>query len=302
MKTSRMLSLVVAGVIGAGSSIAWADSLCSDKALQQAADAQVKQAEDLERAGKAREAYHAAAKANGECVTDYKRHSALMVRAALALGADEEKKGRFKEAFDWYERAQRPADAGRMQRKMVDANPDDINTVSHAIDYFKNHQETAQEQAMRAHALKRVDHALMEEDRRFNTFTKDSLGELGLARDWSHYAQAGEDRIRARAAKRGDTLLAEDGRKFLSLALSYYEVANQPEKSLKVRDKARALAKQHEGKGEGVIAAEYYAIAGDSNKANDVQAQTEAREQKAEATRKKTFKKEQDELEKALGL
>ena len=96
---------------------------------------------------------------------------------------------------------------------------------------------------MRAHALKNVDKALAEEGKRFAAVTKDSLKELGLARDWAYYAQAGKDRIQARAAKRGDTLAAEEGRKFLNLALSYYSTAEQPDKAQKVRDKARASAK-----------------------------------------------------------
>ena len=238
MKTARIASLVIAGAIALCSPAARADSLCPEKGKQAAADAQVKQAEDLERAGKAREAYAAAGKADGDCVTDYKRHDALMKRTAKAVGAEEEKKGRFKEAFDWYERAGSVADAGRMQRKLVETSPNDINTVSHAIDFFARNQDGAQEKAMRAHALKNVDKALAAEEVQFASVTKDSLGELGLARDWSYYAKAGEDRVRARAAKRGDALAAEDGRKFLRLALSYYDAAGQPEKEQKVRDES----------------------------------------------------------------
>ena len=300
MKTTRIVSLVIVSTIGLWGSTAWADSLCSEKAEQAAADAQVKQAEGLERAGKVREAYGAAAKVNSDCVTDYKRHDALKKRAAKAVGAEDEKDGKFNEAFEWYARAQSPADAGRMQRKLVDAKPDDINTLSHAIDYFVHQQDSAQEKAMRARALNNVDKALAAEEKSFASFTKDSLQELGLARDWAYSAQAGKDRIQARAAKRGDTLAAEEGRKFLNLALSYYSVAEQPDKAQKVRDKARVLAKQHESKGEG--AAEYYVIAGDSGKASAVQKQTEAREQQVEESRKKTFKKGQDDLEKSLGF
>jgi len=302
VRTARTLSLVIAGVVGLWCATAGADSLCPNRADQAAADAQLKRAEDLERAGKAREAYGAAGKVNGDCVTDYKRHDALMKRAARAVGAEEEKKGRFKEAFDWYERAQSTADAGRMQRKLVEISPDDINTVSHAIDFFVRQQDSAQEKAMRAHALKNLDKALAEEEKQFASVTKDSLDQLGRARDWSSYAKAGEDRIRARAAKRGDALALEEGRKFLSLALKYYNTAGQPEKEQKVREKARTLAKQYESKGEGAVAAEYYSIAGDSGKANALQKQTEASEQKAEESRKKTFKKEQGDLEKALGF
>ena len=261
MKTTTIGSCVIAVVIGLWGSAAWADSLCPDLAQQAAADAQVKQAEALDRAGKAREAYSAAKKASFDCVTDYKRHEALLKRTAKVVGAEEEKKGQLNEAFEWYERAQSEADAGRMQRKMVESKPNDINTVSHAIDYFRNHNDAAQEKTMRAQALKNVEKALTAEEKSFASVAKNSLTELGLAKDWSYYAQAGEDQVRARAGKRGDTVAAEDGRKFLELALSYYDRAQQPDKAQKVRDKARALAKQHESKGEGLVAADYYAIA-----------------------------------------
>ena len=302
MKTTKIGSCVIAVAIGLWSSAAWADSLCPDLAQQAAADAQVKQAEALDRAGKAREAYGAAKKANFDCVTDYKRHETLLKRTAKVVGAEEEKKGKLNEAFEWYERAQSEADAGRMQRKIVESKPNDMNTVSHAIDYFRNHNDAAQGKAMRAHALKNVEKSLTAEEKSFASVAKNSLTELGLAKDWSYYAQAGEDQVRARAAKRGDIVAAEDGRNFLELALSYYDRAQQPDKAQKVRDKARALAKQHESKGEGLVAADYYAIAGDSTKASAVQKETEAREQKVEESRKKTFKKDQGDLEKALGF
>lgn len=302
MKTTGIASLVIAGVVAAWSPDSRADSLCPEKGKQAAADAQVRKAEELERAGKPREAYTAAGKADTDCVTDYKGRDALMKRAARAVAAEEEKKGRFKEAFDWYERGGSVADAGRMQRKLVEASPDDVNTVSRAIDFFARREDAAQLQAMRAHALKNLEKALAEEEVQFASVTRDSLQQLERARDWSAYAKTGEERVRARAAKRGDALATEEGRSFLRLALSYYGAAGQPEKEKKVREKALALARKHESKGEGAIAAEYYSIAGDSGKANAVQKRTEARDQKAEESRQKNFKKEQADLEKALGL
>lgn len=293
---------MIAGLLVLGGSQAWADSLCPDKAQQNAADAQLKQAEDLDRAGKFREAYSAAQKANIECITDYKRHDGLLKRAAKAAGAEDEKNGQLTEAFEWYERAQSSADAGRIQRKMVEAKPDDINTVSRAIDYFKRQDDAAQEKSMRAHALKNVNKTLGAEEKSFASVAKNSLAELELAKNWSYHAQAGEDLVHARAAKRGDIVAAEDGRKFLDLALSYYDRAQQPDKVQKIRDKARALAKQYESKGEGTVAADYYVIAGEGGKASAVQKETEEREQKAEESRKKTFKKDQDDLEKSLGF
>ncbi|MCW5799979.1 MAG: hypothetical protein LZF60_340133 [Nitrospira sp.] len=296
------LHLVCAVAIGLWNAPVWADSLCAEKALQTAADAQLKKAEDLERAGHPREAYAAAAKLNGDCVSDSQRQEGLQQRTAKAIGAEEEKKARPGEAFEWYVRAKAGADAGRMQRKLVETKPNDINTLSHAIDFFSQQNDTAQEQAMRAHARKNVEHALAEEEKRFASFTKDSLQELGRAREWAYYAQAGEDRIRARASQRGDTLAAEDGRKFLRLAISYYEQADRPDGVKKIREKARMLAKRHEAKGEGEIAAEFYAMAGDDKQAETVQQQTEQRQAQVEEGRKKTFKKEQADLEKALGF
>ena len=294
--------LVCAVALGLSGTPVWADSLCAEKALQAAADAQLKKAEELERAGQPREAFSAATKANGDCVSDTQRHEGVQQRTAKAIGAEEEKKARLEDAFTWYVRAKAPADAGRMQRRLVEAKPDDINTLSHAIDYFSQQNDKAQEEAMRAQARKNVEHALAEEEKRFASFSKDSLHELGRARDWAYYAKTGEDRIRARAAQRGDTLAAEDGRKFLRLAMSYYEQADRPDGVKKIREKARMLAKRHEAKGEGEIAAEFYAMAGDDKQADTVQKQTEQRQTQAEEGRKKTFKKEQADLEKALGF
>ena len=302
MTRIRSLHLVLVGTIGLWSAPAWADSLCAEKAMQAASDAQLKKAEDLERAGKPREAYAVATKADSDCVSDYTRREGLKQRTAKAIGAEDEKKRNLTDAFEWYVRAQAPADAGRMQRKLVETKPDDINTVSHAIDYFSQQHDKTQEQAMRAHALKNVEKALAEEEKRFASFTKDSLQELGRARDWAYYAKAGDERIRARAAKRGDTLAAEEGRKFLHLAISYYEQANRPDSVKTVREKALALAKRHEAKGEGEIASELYAIAGEARKGEAVQKQTEQRQAQAEESRKNTFKKEQADLEKALGF
>ena len=294
--------LVCAVALGLSGTPVWADSLCAEKALQAAADAQLKKAEELERAGQPREAFSAATKANGDCVSDTQRHEGVQQRTAKAIGAEEEKKARLEDAFTWYVRAKAPADAGRMQRRLVEAKPDDINTLSHAIDYFSQQNDKAQEEAMRAQARKNVEQALAEEEKRFASFSKDSLHELGRARDWAYYAKTGEDRIRARAAQRGDTLAAEDGRKFLRLAMSYYEQADRPDGVKKIREKARMLAKRHEAKGEGEIAAEFYAMAGDDKQADTVQKQTEQRQAQAEEGRRKTFKKEQADLEKALGF
>ena len=293
----------VALVLSTFASTVWADDICEGGGAAKAkADAQVKQAQDLEKAGRAREAYSAASKANADCASSITGLDGVKKRTAKIVAADEEKKSRFKEAFDWYQLSGSPTDAGRMQRKLVETKPDDINTVSHAIDFFHQISDAAQEKDMRAHAAKNVDKALAAEEKRFATSTKDSLSELGRARDWAYYAGSGKDTAMARAEKRGDALLAEDGRRFLELALNYYGFAEKKDKEQKVRDKARALGDRAAGKGEAELAVAYYEIAGDNSKAEALQKQTEVKAEKSEEARKKTFKKDQDDLEKELGL
>lgn len=284
-------------------STALADDICEGDAVVRAkADAQVKQALDLEKAGRARDAYSAASKANADCASSITGLDGVKKRTAKIVAAEEEKKSRFKEAFDWYLRAGSPVDAGRMQRKLVETKPDDINTVSHAIDFFHNLPDAAQEKDMRAHAAKNVAKALAAEEKRFATSNKDSLSELGRARDWAYYAGSGKDTAMARAEKRGDALLAEDGRRFLELALNYYGFAEKKDKEQKVRDKARSLGERAASKGEAELAVAYFQIAGDNAKAEALQKQTEVKAEKTEEARKKTFKKDQDDLEKELGL
>ena len=295
--------LAIACLIAAFGSTAFADDLCAGDAVAKAkADAQVKQAQDLEKAGRAREANAAASKADADCASSITGLEGVKKRTAKIVAVEEEKKSRFKESFEWYQLAGSPADAGRMQRKLVETKPDDINTVSHAIDFFHNLPDAAQEKDMRAHAARNVDKALAAEEKRFATSTKDSLQEMGRARDWAYYAGSGKDTAAARAEKRGDTLIAEDGRRFLELALKYYGFAEKKDKEQKVRDKARSLGERAASKGEAELAVAYFQIAGDTAKAEALQKQTEVKAEQTEETRKNTFKKDQDKLEKELGL
>lgn len=295
--------VVTAYLIASFGSVAFADDICEGgEAAKDKADAQLKQAEDLEKAGRARDAYNAAAKVDQDCVSKYAGPSDVRKRTAKIIAAEEEKKARFKEAFQWYEIAQSPADAGRMQRKLVESKPDDINTVAAAIGFFARMPDAVQEKDMRAHALKNVDKALATEEKRFALIDRDSLGELGRAKHWAYYAGTGESRAKERAEKRGDTLLAEEPRRLLELALKYYAFAEKRDKEQKVRDKARALAERAVSKGEAELAAAYYEVAGDSAKAIAIQKQHEQKAQQTEEVRKKSFEKEQDQLEKELGL
>lgn len=300
---NMMRRLIMMCLLASLSPTVLADDLCEgNAAAKNKADAQLRQAESLEKSGRVREAYAAAQKADADCVSSITGLEAVMKRAAATVAKEEEKKSRYQEAFEWYQRAQNSADAGRMQRTLVKTRPDDINTVSHAIDFFRHTNDAEQEKAMRAHAAKNVDKALADEEKHFATVAKNSLQALGRARDWVHYAGNGRDHVVARAEKRGDTLIAEDGRRFLELALDYYGFAEKRDKQQKVRDKARSLGERALSNGKAELAVEYFQIAGDNAKAEAVEKQHEAQAQQAEEKRKKSFKKDQEQLEKELGL
>lgn len=297
--TNRLVGVFFAALV----STVFADDLCEgDAAARAKSNAKVKQAQDLEKAGRAREAYATAGKVDQDCASDLNALDAIKKRTAKIIAIEEEGKSRFAEAFDWYRRAGSEKDAGRMQRKLVEIKPEDVNTVSHAISYFQDIRDVSGEKDMRAHALKNVEKSLAVEEKQFAAVERNSLSALGKARDWVYYANAGAERVTARAEQRGDTLLAEDSRTLLQLALNYYGFADKKDKEQKLRGKARGLGDRAAAKGELEAAVEYYHIAGDDDKAEVLRERSEQQQTRNEETRKKKFSKEQDDLEKELNL
>ncbi|MBH0179372.1 MAG: hypothetical protein HP491_16295 [Nitrospira sp.] len=294
----QMCALI--GMLSLAAVPVWADELCPDQAPKAAAQAQLAQAQALESAGKLHEAYAAISKISLDCAPP--NTDGLKRKIALSIGAEAEQKGKLDEAVDWYERAGDKAAGGRVISKIVSGKPADIKSVSRAIDFYRAHDDKAQEQAMRNLALKNVDTALAAEAKNFATPSKGSLGDLRLAQEWTFYAQAGKDRVRTRATERGDSLGKEDSRTSLKKAMDYYSVADVKEGIARIKAKAAGLGKQAEAKSELEVAADYYSIADEGAKSNAVSKQAEATKQKAEEGRKKTFTKDQADLEKELGF
>ena len=278
----------------------WADDICPDPAEKSAAQVQLAQAKTLEAAGKLQEAHAAISKISLDCAPP--NTDGLKRKIASLIGAQAEQKGKLDEAVEWYERAGDKNAGSRVIGKIVSEKPDDIKAVARAIDFYRAYDDKAQEQAMRALALKNVDRVLAAEAKNFSTPLKGSLGDLRQAQDWTFYAQAGKDRVRARATERGDALVKEDSRVSLKKAMDYYFVADVKEGMAKVKTKAAGLAKQAEAKGDLEVAADYYQIADEGAKANAASKQADAVKQKAEESRQKTFKKDQADLEKELGF
>lgn len=277
----------------------FADDPCSELEKKEG-EALLRKAEDSERAGKTREAYATAKKVY--CLYgSEQRVWPLKQRLGKKIGDEEEKNGRLKEAFEIYEDSRNPSDADRVKLKQVNAKPDDRNTVADGISHFQHRKNDAQVKELRGLAQKNADQWLAREEKQFAAL-RDSLDELNQARSWLLLTVAGTKKAADLAEKRGDTLAAEDARRSLDLALSYYFLAEKQQKQKAVRDKARALADGHAGKGELRLAAEYYRIAGLSGKADEMEKRGEAQKHQTEEKRQKQFKKDQDKLEKELGL
>lgn len=273
--------------------------------------AKVSQAEQLERSGNARAAYDALQKLSS-CSNYDKRLQAMQNRLAKKIGQEQEKNGRFKEAFDWYRKGQLVdgevqsyEDADRVLVKLVQSKADDVDTFQMAFESIERRNAVALK-TLHAIALNNVRQFLAAEEKQFATArstSSDTLDTLGKAKDWLKYVEAPENRLATeRAEKRGDMLSAETTRHFLKQAVAYYSFADKQEKIKAVRDKAKKLGDEANGKGEGEVAAEYYQIAGLSEQSRELQQRIKIRRHEEEGKRHKKFKKDQDNLEKELGL
>jgi len=282
--------------------VALADDIC-DANEKNIAAAKMQKAEGFERAGKLKLAYEAASAADRSLCLSDDRASKMAKRIGLQLGQQDEKQGRFADAFEWYKNSGNGADADRVMLKHVNASPLNRNLVSNAIDHFRFKNNDARVTELRQLAAKNVDAALASEEKAFAA-NKVSLDELGDAKDWFYLVEQNvvSKKIRERAERRGDALLKEDAFRHLDNAKRYFDAAENKQKMKAVQDKALRLAQEHEKKGEISQASNFYNLAGASDKGDALEAKSEAANKKSEEKRQKKFTKEQDDLEKELGL
>lgn len=299
MRKKPLIVMTFVTAFAIGAIPVWADELCPEPTRKAEAKAALAKAQALQTGGKLREAWDAAAKADSDCADGV---DAVKKQIGRAIGAEEEKNGRIDEAIDWYQRVSADADATRVINAGVGKRSDDVTFIGHAIEYFRLKNDKGNEQKMRDIARRNVEKQLAEEEKQFATQLKNSHDSLQKAQEWTYYAQAGQDKVKARAQQRGDFYAKEDSRTALKKAISYYFVGSLEEKIKSVKAKAAGLGKQMETKGEPEAAADYYMIADQGDKAEAITKQAEAAKQKVEEGRKKTFKKDQDDLEKSLGF
>lgn len=282
--------------------MAWADGCRTQD--EKSAAAQMRKAENSERAGKLKEAYETAGKIDSMCLAGdgHKRHETLRKRIGLQLGQQEEKQGRLAAAFDWYQSSGNAAEADRVKMKQANSSPPDRNVVSRAIDHFRFKNNNARVAELRQLAAKNAELELTSEEMAFAA-RKESFDELGKAKDWFFLVGEGATKkARERAERRGDTLFKENTHRHLENAKRYFGIADAKPKEKSVQDKALRLAQVHENKGEITQARNFYSLAGAGAKADELEKRTEAQHKKSEEKRQKQFTKDQDKLEKELGL
>jgi len=298
LRPNGLILMLLATLIW-GISTAWADELCPEPARKAEAKAALAKAQALQTSGKLHEAWDAAQKADPECADGA---DAVKKQIGRAIGAEEEKKGRVDEAIDWYQRVNDDVNATRVISQAAGNRSEDVRFIGRAIDYFRSKNDKAGEQRMRDIAKRNVEKQLAEEEKQWGTQLKASQSFLQSAKEWTFYAQSGEDKVKTRAQQRGDFFAKDDARTALKKAIQYYFAGELEQKIKEVKAKAAGLGKQAEAKGEPEVAADYYMIADQGDKASALTKQVEAAKEKAEEGRKKTFKKDQGDLEKALGF
>ncbi len=295
----RYLAAGVLGVaLGLGGTMARADDVCDAKE-KQTANAAVARAKASEAAGDLKRALQ---QLTGEARFCSDEGDPMFKRVTLRLGQESEKSGQLAQAFSYFETGMHFNDAKRVGLANLRARPTDRNLASNLLDFMLRNNFADGASEIRTSARSQAQRLLMEEEKSFAIRTPHTEL-LGEAQDWLRIA--GDDvaaDVKKRALARGDQFAALDYHYALEQALSYYERADARDKQPQVKAKARQIADKLAGGENWNAAADLYELAGDSRKAEALRANREASAAKAEDSRKKTFEKEQGDLEKELGL
>ncbi len=308
MRTIATMLVLVSGIAGlAAAPAAFADGEACSASEKKTAEGALRKAEEAEKAGRNKDAYQTATSSIGEpaCAANgYKRRDGLIERTSRKLGAEAEKAGQFGDAFTYFSAPHRHGrpdypldDADRVMLKHAKAKPEDFEAVSKAVGHFEKRGIQASLKETRTLAKAAGEKALEKETKAFAATGRDSRAALNDARRWFDLA-AGPPRAQERAVQRGDALLAEGTPHSVELAFEYYQFAHSEEKLKNARMRAQKLGDEAARKGDQGLAARFYALSGDKTKAAAVEKQKE----KTEAKRQQQFKKDQQSLEKELGL
>ena len=234
---------------------------------------------------------------------DFKQLSAMRLRMARRAGEQAEKAGRYESAANWYREGESQQDQDRAMDKWGKSATRDLAVFEKVYRYFENGRQNAARVAeLRRIAARNADEELANEDKAFPDALHSTTDILDKAREWLRYTDVGEKKAYDRAAMRGDTLARDESPETFRRAFSYYRYANDSRRESALKDRASKLGEASERKGEPLVAAQYYDIAGNHDKSEALRKRTAAQMQKDETVRKKKFSADQKALEKELGL
>jgi hypothetical protein len=230
-------------------------------------------------------------------------------------------------AFAWYQATGNAAEADRLMVKFAKSKPGDLEVFRRAAGHFRNREQSGDSSGdkqnpqhlaeLRRISIENARGALAQEEQEYarkvvdagGSLAERSMARLREARQWfAFYAPADIREIRARAERRGDELAGSADALSLRQALTYFDLAENTAKAGMVRSRARDLGDAASKKGNLAAAGQLYAVAGDTKRVEETgrragaQAEQAQRKLMKDEKQQRQFRKEQDELERQLGL
>ena len=201
-------------------------------------------------------------------------------------------------------------DAARIHLTAADKPGGDTNALKNARSFGKQYTHKSFHDKLHAIAGKQSQMHIDREKKFFSTsaYNPGFLGQAMAILD-AVDDTTGKTRVAKLAETRGDDLARQNSCRILTFANEYYKIASQDTKIKALKTKALKIGADLEKQNNTNAAGVCYELAGDDSKASKMQQATDARAEKAEATlqknepaRKTKFSKEQDDMEKELGL
>jgi len=277
-----------------------ADDICSAEE-HRVADAGLSRAQEAESSGDLVTALKLVDSNEVRGCGDYKAAEAMLKRVSKKLGGQAEASGDLKGAFNYFTRGGWFDDAKRVGLKQLAAAPADFDLASSLMSFMQQHELQDGAEKVRENARQQAQRLLAEEQSTFSV-RMPHRDLLEKARDWLQLAGDPVVPVIERALQRGDSYLTLDYAFAMQQAIQYFELAEREDKVAEVRTKARGLADRLADGDNWAAAVELYQIAGDDERAEQLEARRKASAAATEEARKEEFLKEQDELEKELDL
>jgi len=293
----------------------------------------MKKAEGLVKAGKFKAAFDAADKGTPHsCLKDRsEREFAIILKTYKNLGQQEEKAGRFHEAFNYYyypnahyfsngifrDRGKQYSliDANRAMLAYAKSKSDDIDVVTEAVRYFEGwEKQPPQYKEVMALAERGGKKILDKENKEFTARKyKNAVESLRQADKWFELTK-NEKPIYVRAKQRLDALLKLTSYEAIERAMDYLDSVligddYQPKADAAARARAEKLGEEAERKGDLELAGNFYSLSGNESKHDEMSERQikmeeakEKQQEQAEAKRQQKFGSDQKALEKELGF